>query len=387
MGWLRRTRVAHDGQRRRAGQLSAAACCMAESLEPRQLLASAAAVVTSTVADNRGYVQIRFNKALQASTVSKSTARVFTAGVDGQLGTPDDVATAATVSYNKSKKTIVLKANVAADVAYRVKLYSSKIKDSNGLRIDGEFKTGGKSGNGTPGGDYQFRVKRDTGANPVVRFTTNLGDIDVRLFRGSSVFSTRATPINVAAFTQAVNAADYDNAFVHRLVKGVLAQWGGLKLTSTGQVDLVPDLEPTDTITGEPGNSNLRGTLGYYLNGGPDTADNELYFNVKNNTSSANGGLNLDDASSGSGPFTVLGRITNSKGLAVLDAINALHRLDLSGPLQGTGSSANNVPVRSSVTVTGETPTKGGSSTKTLNTFKDLVVFSRVAVLGKVVAA
>jgi cyclophilin family peptidyl-prolyl cis-trans isomerase len=358
-----------------------------ESLEARRLFASTAAVVTSTIADNRGFVQIRFNKTLQASTVTKSTVRAFTAGTDGKLGTSDDVAASSTVSYNKSKKTVVLKANIAADVAYRVKLYSSKIKDSDGLRIDGEFKTGGKSGNGAPGGDYVFRVKRDTSATPIVRLTTNMGDIDVRLFRGSSVFSTRATPINVAAFLKAVNAGDYDNAFVHRLVKGVLAQWGGLKLTGAGQVDLVPDLDPGETITGEPGNSNLRGTLGFYLNGGPDTADNELYFNVKNNTSTANGGLNLDDASSGSGPFTVLGKIANSKGLKVLDAINALHRLDLSGPLQGTGSSANNVPVRPSVTVTDETAAKGGTTTKTLNTFKDLVVYSRVSVLSKVVAA
>jgi hypothetical protein len=82
-----------------------------------------------------------------------------------------------------------------------------------------------------------------------------------------------------------------------------------------------------------------------------------------------------------------LGKITNSKGLAVLDAINALHRLDLSTPLQGSGSDVQNVPVRSSVTVTGENPISGGTTTKTLNTFKDLVVYSRVSVLSKVVAA
>ncbi|HVT81434.1 MAG TPA: peptidylprolyl isomerase, partial [Phycisphaerae bacterium] len=248
---------------------------------------------------------------------------------------------------------------------------------------------GGKSGNGTAGGNYQFRVKRDTGATPIMHMITNMGVIDVRLFRGASSFSTVPTPGNVAALLKVVNAGNYDNAFVHRVSPNFVVQWGGLRLTAQGQVDLVPDLAQGETIVGEPGNSNLRGTLAYALSNGPDTADNELFFNVKNNNGTAppsGTNTNLDDSSNG-GPFTVLGKITNSKGLAVMDAINALHRLDLSTPLQGAGSSVSNVPVKSTVTVTGENPLSGGTTTKTLNTFKDLVVYSRVSVLSKVVAA
>jgi cyclophilin family peptidyl-prolyl cis-trans isomerase len=371
-------------QKSNSQQPAPARAPMLEPLEGRQLLASAAAVVTSTLADNRGYVEIRFNKALQSKTVTAKGVRVFTAGTDGVLGTSDDVNVNAKVAYSASKKTIVITGNVAADASYRVKLYSSIIKDVDGLAIDGEFKTGGKSGNGVAGGNYEFRVKRDTSSTPIMHIISNMGNIDVRMFRGASSFSTVATPGNVAALFKVVNAGNYDNAFVHRKVNNFVVQWGGLRLTNTGQVDLVPDLPQGQTITGEPGNSNVRGTLAFALGGGPDTADNELFFNVKNNngdTSASGSGSNLDIATPNGGPFTVLGKITNSKGLAVLDAINTLHRLDLSTPLQGSGSDVQNVPVRSSVTVTGENPISGGTTTKTLNTFKDLVVYSRVSVL------
>lgn len=351
---------------------------MLEPLEGRQML-SAAAVVTSTLADNRGHVEIRFNKALDSKTLTKTSVRIFTAGTDNIFETSDDVVITTKIGYNSSKKMIILDSSVPADRAYRVKLYSSRIKDNEGLRIDGEFKTGGKSGNGTQGGDYQFRVRRDTGATPIARFTTNMGDIDIRLFRGASSFSTRATPLNVAAFLKVVNSSDYDDAFIHRVAKDFVVQMGGLRLTDSGQVDLVPGLAQAGSIIGEPGNANSRGTVAFALSNGPNTADNEFFFNTTTNS-------NLDDSSNG-GPFTVFGKITNSKGLAVLDAINALHRLDLSTPLQGAGSSVNNVPVKSTVTVQGENAISGGTTTKTLNTFKDLVVVSRIAVISKVVAA
>lgn len=365
---------------------------MLEPLEGRKLLSGTAAVI-STVADNRGLVQIRFNKALTNSTVTKKNIKVYTTGADGKFNTADDVAVSETVSYSASKKQITINSAVAADTQYRVKIFASKVKDIDGLKIDGEFKSGGKSGNGKQGGDFDFRVKRDTSANPVARFLTNSGTINVKLFRGATATNT-ATPIAVAHFLDWVNHADYDNLFATRLVQNFVLQMGAMKLNSNGLIDLTRNV-PSGTYpyAGEPGNSNVAGTIAYALNGdigGPtpvnsaDTASNEFFFNIVSNT-------NLDTYNAGfhSGPFTVFGKIADSKSFAVLTAINQLHSLNLTGSSLDTGTvDLNNIPVQATVPVTGETPGggPGGVTNKQVETFKDLLVVSRVSVLSKVSA-
>jgi len=269
-----------------------------------------------------------------------------------------------------------------ADTSYRVWFSGSKIKDTSGKKIDGEYHGTLPSGNGVQGGDLNFRAKRDTSATPTVRFSTNMGDIDVLLYR-SAGSGYMATPINVSHFLSYANGAQWDGIFITRMVPSFIVQMGGLKLNSSGAAALVPDVPSGTTIVGEPGNSNVRGTIAFALSNGPDTADNEFFFNTVTNTM-------LDDTSDG-GPFTVFGRIANSKGLAVLDAINALHRIDLSANppkgLGGTGTDVSNIPVTPGVTVSGETSMQGGTALTTpFNTFADLVYISRVSVLSKLVA-
>lgn len=365
---------------------------MLEPLENRQLL-SAAATVVSTVADNRGYVEIRFSKTLSAKTITTSSVRVFTPGADGLFNTSDDVLVKETLSYSNSKKTLTINAPVKFDTPYRVKLYSSKLKDSEGLKLDGELKAGGTSGNGVQGGNFEFRARRDTSATPIVRFFGNVGNVDVRLFRGASAFSTVATPLNVANFLKYVNGGDWDKVFINRLVNGFIAQLGGYKLTSKGLfTDVAKHSNPGD-VPAELGNSNTLGTLAFALPSqagaqqlygidSKDAATNQFFFNLANNDGS--NGNNLNDLSSGGGPFTVFGKVTSSKGLGILAAISGLHRLDQSAQLQR--GDLNNIPVRSTVPVSGENPISGGSTTKVLKTSQDLVVFSRVSVLTKVVA-
>ena len=62
---------------------------MVESLENRRLFAAPRA--TSIITDNRGEVQITFDTALNASTVTSANVQVHTAGADDTFGTADDV--------------------------------------------------------------------------------------------------------------------------------------------------------------------------------------------------------------------------------------------------------------------------------------------------------
>jgi peptidyl-prolyl cis-trans isomerase A (cyclophilin A) len=382
-------------QQSRPQQLAPAGAPMLEPLEGRQLLASAAAIVTSTLADNRGYVEIRFNKGLQSKTVNTKSVRLFTPGADKVFGTIDDVKVTSKVSYSSSKKTVIINAQVPTDVSYRVKLYSSIIKDVDGLAIDGEFKSGGKSGNGTAGGNYQFRVKRDTGATPIAHFLGNIGNIDVRLFRGASSYSNVATPGTVANFLKYVNSGSWDTLWINRLVNGFIAQMGTYKLTSTGKLDIVASQTDPGDMPGEPGNSNVAGTLAFALPSEPDAqtqglhsqdaGTNQFFFNLASNTF-----LDTLQGNPAQGPFTVFGKVTGAKSMAVLNAISSLKRLDLQSfrPTDPTGS-LKSVAVRPSVPVQGDAGGgfSGGTTNKVLNTFQDLVVFSRVSILSKVVAA
>src|SRR5689334_18522423 len=97
-------------------------CALLEPLEGRTLLAATPVVVDSVTADNRGYVQVRFSKALLANTVTNSTVKILVAGADKKIGTTDDRTATATLLLNKTKNVLTIRAKLAADTTYRVKL-------------------------------------------------------------------------------------------------------------------------------------------------------------------------------------------------------------------------------------------------------------------------
>ncbi len=139
-----------------------------------------------------------------------------------------------------------------------------------------------------------------------VRFKTNLGDIDVELLPSSA-------PRTVENFLKYMNDGSYNNSLVHRSVKDFIWQGGGYKLDGT----TVKEIAAKDPVVNEYRESNIRGTIAMAkLDGNPNSATNQWFFNLNNNNAS-----NLDRQNGG---FTVFGRV-KSESLAIMDKIAAVN--------------------------------------------------------------
>ena len=149
------------------------------------------------------------------------------------------------------------------------------------------------------------------------------------------------TPATQANFLNYVNDGDYDGILMHRLAYGFVLQGGGFDL----------NLDPIATdpqVVNEFGRSNLRGTLamaklaapedGGPPNGGPDSATNQFFFNLADNSA------NLDNQNGG---FTVFARVLGN-GMDLIDAFATLPLLDLGAPfdtLPVLKTTSGNIPV------------------------------------------
>ena len=136
---------------------------------------------------------------------------------------------------------------------------------------------------------------------PVVRFHTNVGDIDVTLI-------PVAAPNTVANFLRYADRGDFNNSVIHRSVRSFIIQGGGYQLKDHKLVEIKAD----DPVRNEYSISNVRGTLAMAkLDGDPNSATNQWFFNIRDNTKT----LNFQN-----GGFTVFGRVTAAT-LPVLDAM------------------------------------------------------------------
>ena len=135
-----------------------------------------------------------------------------------------------------------------------------------------------------------------------VRFDTNFGNIDVQLLPNTA-------PNTVQNFLNYVNKGAYNNSFFHRSVTGFVVQGGGFQWAD-GTAKTIPQDKP---VKNEFSVSNTRGTLAMAkLDGDPDSATNQWFFNTVNNSSN----LNFNN-----GGFTVFGRIQTNASLAVMDKV------------------------------------------------------------------
>jgi cyclophilin family peptidyl-prolyl cis-trans isomerase len=175
-------------------------------------------------------------------------------------------------------------------------------------------------------------------ANSVVRFSSNVGDIDMELF-------DTETPLTVTNFLSYVNAGRYNQSFIHRSVPGFVIQGGGFGLNGTTVLPV-----PTNAaVPNEPGISNLRGTVAMAkLGSSPDSATSQWFINLKDNSQ------NLDEQNGG---FTVFGRVVGN-GMAVADRIAAFATYNATAdlgeafgalPLQSANLTINNLILFSTV--------------------------------------
>ncbi|MCX6973824.1 MAG: peptidylprolyl isomerase, partial [Verrucomicrobia bacterium] len=150
-------------------------------------------------------------------------------------------------------------------------------------------------------------------ANSVVRFSSNVGEIDIELFDTEK-------PLTVANFLFYVNAGRYNQSFIHRSVPGFVIQGGGFGLNGTAILPLTPAAE----VLNEPGISNLRGTIAMAkLGSSPHSATSQWFINLADNSQ------NLDAQNGG---FTVFGRVLGN-GMAVADRVASLKTQNLGGAL------------------------------------------------------
>lgn len=181
----------------------------------------------------------------------------------------------------------------------------------------------------------------------LVDVTTPLGVIPIAL-------TDSQTPNTVANFLSYINSGAYNGTIFHRLATGFALQGGGYA-TSGNPINTIT------TINGEPGQSNVTGSVAMALtSAGPNSGTSQWFVNLANNNGSGST-PNLDNTSDG-GPFTVFGHVIYG-GMNVVNQIAALMTVNDSQNPPGN-MIWNQLPVLSSYT---------GSSTPTSVSPSDMV--------------
>ena len=148
-------------------------------------------------------------------------------------------------------------------------------------------------------------------AEPVVIMKTSEGEIDIQL-------DATHAPITTANFLAYVDKKFYDNTIFHRVVRGFVAQGGGMTADGAEKATNPP-------IKNEATNGlhNTRGTISMARTSDPNSATSQFFLNFVDNSTGK-----LDPGGFSPEGYAVFGKIT--KGLDVLDKIEAL-----SGPGDG----------------------------------------------------
>ncbi len=161
---------------------------------------------------------------------------------------------------------------------------------------------------------------------PVVQYDTSLGTTNVQLFGG-----TGEAPLTVANFLQYVNAGDYNNTVIDRVVPNFVVQGGSFTSPSLSPV---ADLTTTP-LQNEPNISNTLGTISMAkMPGNPNSATNAFFFNVADNSNDPGDVNNLDNQNGG---FAAFGQVTtgtttagqSTAGINVVNQIAAIPTTDL----------------------------------------------------------
>ena len=321
-----------------------------EDLEGRVMLAAAAPHVIEVSADNRGEVSITFDAAVNRSTLTTRSVNLLV----GRKKIPAEI-------FSAAKQVVVRAKSLKINASYAVRLNSTLIRGTNGLKLDGEFNgPTQRSGNGRPGGDYVAVARRSR--QLVARFTTLAGNIDVQMF-------SKQTPLTVANFANYANTGAWDYSFFNRSIRNVILQGGGFRVGSTG-LEPVPEFAspPNEPHPNNPG--NVLGTIAMAkLPGQPNSATNQFFFNETDNRKQ------LD---SDNGGFTVFGKVADKASLTVLQTIGRAGVFNASSKMGGIYSSNfQSLPV----TDLGAVQARMAKNPNAPMQYSDLVLIYRVAFL------
>jgi peptidyl-prolyl cis-trans isomerase A (cyclophilin A) len=142
-------------------------------------------------------------------------------------------------------------------------------------------------------------------ADPVVVLKTSVGTMEITL-------DPKDAPITTANFLAYVDSGFYDGTIFHRVVRGFVAQGGGMRPDGTQKPTNAP-------IKNEASNGlhNVRGTISMARTSDPDSATSQFFLNFVDNSAGK-----LDPGGFSPDGYAVFGKIT--KGLDVLDKMEAL---------------------------------------------------------------
>jgi len=142
-------------------------------------------------------------------------------------------------------------------------------------------------------------------ADPVVVLKTSEGTIEITL-------DPKNAPITTKNFLAYVDKKFYDGTIFHRVVKGFVAQGGGMTADGTQkQTDAPIQNEATNGL------HNTRGTISMARTNDPNSATSQFFLNFVDNSTGK-----LDPGGFSPEGYAVFGKIT--KGMDVLDKLEAL---------------------------------------------------------------
>ncbi len=148
---------------------------------------------------------------------------------------------------------------------------------------------------------------------PQVTFRTTLGTFVVALL-------PEYAPITVANMLAYVNDGFYNNTIFHRVIANFVAQGGGF----TSGLNYKTPTYTSIFLESHNGISNMQGTLAMARTSEPNSATDQFYINLANNSF-------LDYANDSSPGYTVFGFITTTAGVAVVNAMARVTTATVSG--------------------------------------------------------
>jgi peptidyl-prolyl cis-trans isomerase A (cyclophilin A) len=137
---------------------------------------------------------------------------------------------------------------------------------------------------------------------PVVVLDTSMGKITIELDKEKA-------PITVENFLKYVDAGFYDNLIFHRVIESFMIQGGGFDAKMHEKTE-----GQLGTIKNESGNglSNVEGTIAMARRPDPNSAQNQFFINVSDNS-------RLDRAGGG---YAVFGKVTDG-----MDVVNKIKKV------------------------------------------------------------